>query len=90
MFEMSLNTYGTVIGINKEFNRIAVKLHDGDISVMGVDKLSNFAINHVLYGRLNQATKQLIFNKTVKTDHYINIEATGCNFETAYSFLFSI
>jgi hypothetical protein len=86
---MNLNTYGTVIGINKKCSRIAVKLHDGDISVMDVDKLSSFAINHVLYGLLNKETKQLIFNKTEQTTHYITIEATGCNFETAHSFLFS-
>jgi hypothetical protein len=89
MFEMNLNRYGTVIGINKQCSRIAVKLHDGDISVINVDDLSDFAINHVLYGLLNKEKKQLIFNKTEQTAHFITIEATGCNFETAHSFLFS-
>ncbi|WP_445946941.1 hypothetical protein [Shewanella sp.] len=85
---MNLNTHGTVIGISPKTSRIAVKLHDGDISIMEVDDLSDFAINHVLYGPLDEETEQVIFNKTEQTEHYVYIQATGCNAETAEYQLF--
>ncbi|MDP5145489.1 hypothetical protein ORI98_03425 [Shewanella sp. ULN5] len=85
---MNLNTHGTVIGINPKTSRIAVQLHDGDISVMDVDDLSDFAINHVLYGTLDEETEQVITNKTMDTKHEVTIEATGCNLKTARYLLF--
>jgi hypothetical protein len=89
MFIMNLNTYGTVIGINPKTSLIAVRIDSGDISILEVEDTSEFEINDVLYGGLEQEGDNLIFNKTGENEHDVYIQATGCNFETAHSFLFS-
>lgn len=85
---MPKRTHGTVIGINPKTSRIAIKVDFGDISILEVDDTSDFEINHVLYGNLEQEGGNLIFNKTEKTEHHVYIQATGCDYETAQYQLF--
>jgi hypothetical protein len=86
---MNFNTHGTVISINLYTSRIAVKVDSGDISILEVEDTSEFEINDIIYGALEQEGDNLIFNKTDENEHDVYIQATGCNFRTAHSFLSS-
>ena len=76
---MNLNTHGTVIGINPKTSRIAVRIDCGDISILEVEDTSEFEINDILYGGLEQEGGNLIFNKTDDAEQSVYIQATGCN-----------
>ncbi|MEL4388275.1 hypothetical protein [Shewanella xiamenensis] len=85
---MPKRLHGTVIGICPHTSRIAVKVEYGDISILEVDDVSDFEINHILYGNLEQEGGNLIFNTTDTTEHHVYIQATGCNRATAEHQLF--
>lgn len=76
---MNFNTHGIVIGINLYSSRIAVKVDSGDISILEVEDTSEFEINDVIYGALEQEGDNLIFNKTDDAEQSVYIQATGCN-----------
>ncbi|MFB2682782.1 hypothetical protein [Shewanella mangrovisoli] len=85
---MPIKSHGTVIGICTFTRRIAVKIEYGDISILKVDDVSDFEINHVLFGSFVTKGDNLIFNTTDNTEHHVYIQAIGCNRATAEHLLF--
>ncbi|AVI68238.1 hypothetical protein CKQ84_21715 [Shewanella sp. WE21] len=80
---MSKKTYGTVIEISQNCGRIAVKLDNGNISVMDIYNPKSFEIGHIIYGQLDVLGGYFIFNKTTQAEYFAYVEASCCNLETA-------
>ncbi|MEI8603248.1 hypothetical protein P4S55_22445 [Shewanella sp. PP-Sp27a-2] len=80
---MPNKTNGTVIDISQNCGRIAVKLDNGNISVMDIYNPNSFEIDHIIYGQLDVLGGNFIFNKTTQAEYFAYVEATCCNLETA-------
>lgn len=77
------NTHGTVIAVNKQTSRIAVQVHDGDISILDAESLTDIELDHVIYGPLEYEAEDEMFNKTEQIQIHARVEATGCDLKTA-------